>query len=423
MAHAILSPWTVVMSLVEAIREALSALRAHKLRSALTMLGMIIGVAAVIAMVAIGGGARDRVLDQVKSLGANLFIILPGNVTQGGVRLGLGASSSLTEDDARAIEREIPAVQVVAPNSRTRTQVVAGGNNWFTEVVGVDLGWFEAREWDVSSGRIFEPDEAARGGQVVILGQTVARNLFGEGVDPVGETVRIRNVPFQVIGVMQAKGQSMIGQDQDDTSFVPLPTGRQRLFGVNRANARAVGVIHVKIRADESMTQAEDDIRQLLRQRHRLQPGQEDDFNIRNLTEIANTAAGAATTLSLLLAAVAAISLAVGGIGIMNIMLVSVTERTREIGLRLAVGARPRDVMRQFLIEATALAGIGGAFGIALGLGIALAVSARWGWPLLVEPMTVIGAVMFSGLVGVFFGWYPAKRASMLDPITALRTV
>jgi putative ABC transport system permease protein len=387
------------------------------------MLGMVIGVAAVIAMVAIGGGARDRVLAQVKSLGANLFIVLPGNITQGGVRLGLGASSSLTEDDALAIEREISSVQVTAPNSRTRTQVVAGGNNWFTEVVGVDLGWFEAREWDIGSGRLFEPEETARGGQVVLLGQTVARNLFGEGVDPVGETVRIRAVPFRVIGVMQSKGQSMLGQDQDDTSFVPLVTGRQRIFGVNRANARAVGVIHVKIREGESMAQAEDDIRALLRQRHRLQPGQEDDFQIRNLTEIANTAAGAASTLSLLLAAVAAISLAVGGIGIMNIMLVSVTERTREIGLRLAVGARPRDVMRQFLIEATSLAAIGGAVGIIIGLGVAVAISTRWGWPLLIEVPTVLGAVLFSGLVGVFFGWYPAKRASMLDPITALRTV
>jgi putative ABC transport system permease protein len=411
------------MSLMEAIREALSALRAHKLRSALTMLGMVIGVAAVIAMVAIGGGARERVLSQVKSLGANLFIVLPGNVTQGGVRLGLGASSSLTEDDARAIENEVAGVQVTAPNSRTRTQVVAGGNNWFTEVVGVDLGWFEAREWTIASGRLFEPEETARGGQVVILGQTVARNLFGEGVDPIGETVRIRAVPFTVIGVMETKGQSMMGQDQDDTSFVPLPTLRQRLVGVNRANARSVSVIHVKVREGESMAQAEDDMRQLLRQRHRLQPGQEDDFQIRNLTEIANTAAGAATTLSLLLAAVAAISLAVGGIGIMNIMLVSVTERTREIGLRLAVGARRRDVMRQFLIEATALAAIGGVVGILAGLGAALGVSARLGWPLLVEPQSIIGAVLFSGLVGVFFGWYPAKRASRLDPITALRTV
>lgn len=412
-----------VMTMMEAIREALSALRAHKLRSALTMLGMVIGVAAVIAMVAIGGGARDRVLAQVQSLGANLFIVLPGNVTQGGVRLGLGASSSLTEDDARAIEAEVPSVQVTAPNSRTRTQVVAGGNNWFTEVVGVDLGWFEAREWSIATGRLFEPEETSRGGQVVILGQTVARNLFGEGVDPIGETVRIRAVPFTVIGVMASKGQSMMGQDQDDTTFVPLPTMRQRLVGVNRANARSVGVIHVKIRQGESMAQAEDDIRQLLRQRHRLQPGQEDDFQIRNLTEIANTAAGAATTLSLLLAAVAAISLAVGGIGIMNIMLVSVTERTREIGLRLAVGARRRDVMRQFLIEATSLAAIGGVIGIIVGLGAAFAVSARFGWPLLVEPQSILGAVLFSGLVGVFFGWYPAKRASLLDPITALRTV
>ena len=409
------------MTLIDAILSALDALRLHKLRSALTMLGIIIGVAAVIAMVAVGGGAREQVVAQIRSLGANLLLVTSGNITQGGVRLGAGAASTLSDDDAIAIMKEIPTAQVAAPYMRgTNVQVIAGGMNWATTVFAVDLGWFEAREWEPDRGRLFEPDEIARGSQVALVGETVARNLFAD-VDPVGETIRARNVPFRIIGVMKKKGQSTWGQDQDDVLIVPLTTGRQRVIGRNQAKSRSVGAVYVKVREGESLTDTENDVKALLRQKHRLQPHQEDDFQVRNLAEIAATREASARTLALLLAAVAGVSLAVGGIGIMNIMLVSVTERTREIGLRLAVGARQRDVLRQFLFEATGLAIIGGAIGIVCGMVVAYW-TAKWaGWPLLIEPQSVVLAVAFSGLVGVFFGWYPALRASRLDPIEALR--
>jgi putative ABC transport system permease protein len=408
------------MSLLDAILSALDALRLHKLRSALTMLGIIIGVAAVIAMIAVGGGAREQVVAQIRSLGANLLLVTPGNVTQTGVRLGAGAASTLTDDDAAAIAREIPAVQVSAPYVRGTAQIVAGGANWASVVFAVDLGWFEAREWEIQQGRLFEPDEVSRGALVAVIGQTVASNLFPD-MDPIGQPVRIGNVPFRIVGVMARKGQSTWGQDQDDVVILPMTAGRGRVIGRNMAKARSVGAIYVKVRDGESLALAESDVKALLRQRHRLQPHQDDDFNVRNLAEIAATREASARTLALLLAAVAGVSLAVGGIGIMNIMLVSVTERTREIGLRLAVGARQRDVMRQFLFEATGLAVIGGAVGIAIGMGAAFA-TAQWaGWPLLIEPRAVVLAVVFSGLVGVFFGWYPAMRASKLDPIEALR--
>jgi putative ABC transport system permease protein len=404
----------------DAVISALDALRLHKLRSALTMLGIIIGVAAVIAMVAVGGGAREQVVAQIRSLGANLLIIMPGNVTQGGVRLGSGAASTLTDDDAAAIAKEVAAVQSVAPYMRGSAQLIASGMNWATGVIGIDNGWFETREWDADLGRIFEPEEVARGAQVVLIGQTVARNLYG-GMDPIGQELRIRNVPFRVIGVMAKKGQSTWGQDQDDIVFIPLNTARQRVLGRNQANARAVGSIYVKVRDGEDMTLVEDEVKSLLRQRHRMQPGQEDDFSIRNLADIAATREASARTLAMLLAAVAGVSLAVGGIGIMNIMLVSVTERTREIGLRLAVGARQWDILRQFLFEATGLAAIGGLIGVLFGVAAAYVVSNAAGWPLLIQPESIVLAVVFSGLVGVFFGWYPALRASRLDPIEALR--
>jgi putative ABC transport system permease protein len=395
-------------------------LRLHKLRSALTMLGIIIGVAAVIAMVAVGGGARQQVVDQIRSLGANLLVVTPGNVTQSGVRLGAGAASTLTDDDAAAIMKEVPTVQVAAPYVRGGSQIIASGQNWATTVYAVDLAWFEAREWELDTGRMFEPEELSRGAQVAIIGQTVAANLF-PGMDPIGEMVRVRNVPFRIVGTMAKKGQSSWGQDQDDVMFVPLIAGRQRVIGRNMAKNRSIGAMYVKVREGESLTDAENDIKALLRQRHRLQSHQDDDFNVRNLAEIAATREASARTLALLLAAVAGVSLAVGGIGIMNIMLVSVTERTREIGLRLAIGARQRDILRQFLFEATGLAAIGGAVGVAFGIAAAYATSKWAGWPLLIEPNSVVLAVVFSGLVGVFFGWYPAMRASRLDPIEALR--
>jgi putative ABC transport system permease protein len=408
------------MRLTEAVRSALSAISANALRSLLTMLGIVIGVAAVIAMVAIGSGARNLVDRQIRSLGANLAIVTPGNVTQGGARLGAGAASTLTDEDAAAIKRDIDGVTAAAPFVRGNAQIVAGGANWGTSVYAVDLDYFAAREWDIESGREFDPEEIRRGEIVVLLGRTVARNLFGDG-DPLEQTIRVRNVPFKVIGVMAPKGQSAFGQDQDDAIFVPLDAGRRRVVGRNYAKDRSVGSIFVKFDSEEDIAPGIERMDALLRQRHRLMPDQENDFSIRNLTEVANTASASANTLSMLLAAVAAVSLLVGGIGIMNIMLVSVTERTREIGLRLAVGARPRDILGQFLIEATTLATIGGAIGVALGIGVANAIARAAGWPSLISPNAVVIAVVFSALVGIFFGFYPAQRAARLDPIEALR--
>ncbi|KRE16291.1 multidrug ABC transporter substrate-binding protein [Bosea sp. Root483D1] len=408
------------MSLLEAIRSALSAIGANALRSGLTMLGIIIGVAAVIAMVAIGSGARERVDSQIKSLGANLAIIQAGNVTQGGVRLGAGASSTLTDEDARAVAAEVEDVVASASVITTRAQAVYAGTNWSTTITATDLDFFAAREWGLAEGRLFEPEELRRGEIVAIIGQTVAKNLFGES-DPLGQMFRIRNVPFKVIGVMAGKGQSALGQDQDDVIFVPLDTGRRRIIGRNYARDRSVQTIMVKFASEEAISPGIEQTRALLRQRHRLVEDQDDDFIVRNLTEIANTATAAASTLSWLLAAVAGVSLLVGGIGIMNIMLVSVTERTREIGLRLAVGARQRDVLSQFLIEATTLATIGGAVGIALGIGAATAIARFAGWPFVISLQTILVAVGVSGLIGVFFGFYPARQAARLDPIEALR--
>ncbi len=408
------------MNFIEAVRSALQAIAANALRSILTMLGIIIGVAAVIAMVGIGSGARARVNDQIRSLGANLVIITAGNVQMGGVRLGAGASSTLTDDDARAVKREVEGVEASAPFIRGQAQAIYQGINWSTGIQAVDVDFFTAREWDVPVGRMFDPEELRRGDIVAILGQTVARTLFGSD-DPIDQIIRVRNTPFKVIGVAAPKGQSAFGQDQDDVIFVPLETGRRRIMGRNYAKDRSVASIFVKFEQEQAMANGIEEIRALLRQRHRLTEDAEDDFTVRNLTEIANTATASAKTLSFLLAAVAAVSLLVGGIGIMNIMLVSVTERTREIGLRLAVGARPRDVLTQFLIEATTLASIGGALGVALGLAIALTIANTAGWPMLVSPESVLVAVGVSGLIGVFFGFYPARRAARLDPIEALR--
>jgi putative ABC transport system permease protein len=408
------------MSPFDAVAAAFAALRANAMRSALTMLGIFIGVAAVIAMVAVGSGARETVLAQIRSLGASLIVIVPGNVTVGGVRLGSGARASLTQDDALALEREIDLIEAAAPTSRGQAQAVAGGVNWSTSLLGATASFFVARDWDVAQGRGFEPEEYDRGAQVVLLGDTVARKLFEE-IDPVGETVRLRNVPFRVVGVLAPKGQTTGGQDQDDVVVAPLRAAQQRVFGVNRANARAVGAITVRVRDGEDVAAAEEQIRALLRQRHRLTAAQEDDFLIRNLADIAATRDASSRTLSWLLAAIATVSLVVGGIGIMNIMLVSVTERTREIGLRLAVGARRRDVLGQFLIEAVTLSAVGGAAGVLLGLLAARAITALAGWPTVVAPEAVALAVGVSALVGIVFGFYPARRAAHLDPIEALR--
>jgi putative ABC transport system permease protein len=408
------------MSPLDALAGALDSLRANALRSALTMLGIVIGVAAVIAMVAVGSGARATVLAQIRALGANLIVVVPGNVTVGGVRLGSGQRATLTQDDALALEREIEAVEAAAPTSRGQVQAVAGGANWSTWLVGATPAFFVARDWDVAAGRGIEPEEYDRGAQVVLLGETVARTLFDEA-DPVGETIRLRNVPFRVTGILARKGQTTGGQDQDDVVVAPLRAAQQRVLGINRANSRAVGSITVRLRDGEDAAAAEEQIRALLRQRHRLTAAQEDDFILRNLADIAATRDASSRTLSLLLAAIATVSLLVGGIGIMNIMLVSVTERTREIGLRLAVGARRRDIMMQFLIEAATLSALGGAAGAALGFVAARAITSLAGWPTLVSPDAIALAVGVSAAVGIVFGFYPARRAAALDPIAALR--
>jgi putative ABC transport system permease protein len=407
------------MTLIDAILSALDALRLHKLRSALTMLGIIIGVAAVIVMMAVGAGAREEIVAQIRSLGPNLLVVVPGNITQTGVRLGAGASPTLSDEDATAIVQEISGVQVTAPYMTGKVQVIAGSTNWATSIYTVDLGYLEARDWALEQGRLFEPDELSRGAQVALLGQTLARTLFPE-TDPIDQMIRVGKVPFRIIGTTAKKGQSAFGQDQDDMLLVPLTTG-QRLLGRNQAKSHAVGAIYVKARDGENLGDVESDVISLLRQRHRLQVSQDDDFTVRNLADLTATREASTSTLSLLLAAVAGVSLVVGGIGIMNIMLVSVTERTREIGIRLAIGARGLDIMRQFLSEAIVLTMIGGAVGVICGLAAAYVISRSAGWPLLTEPSSVALAVLFSGLVGVFFGWYPAVRAARLDPIEALR--
>ena len=408
------------IDVLEALRGALSALSANLLRSILTALGIFIGVAAVIATVAVGEGARRQVLAQIQSLGANLLIVWGGSATMGGVRLGAGGRSNLSWDDAAAIAREIPEVQVAAGSIRQTFQVVAGNQNWSTTVLATEPDYFIAHEWVADSGRLFSPEEAASGRKVVILGATVAEMLFAEE-DPVGREIRIRQTPFEVIGVMARKGQNPMGQDQDDTVFVPYWTARRSVMGASRANARQVGVISVKVHEGEDMAAAEDAIRALMRQRHRVAANEPDSVSIRNLSDIQATRDASARTLSALLASVAAVSLLVGGIGVMNIMLVSVTARTREIGLRLAIGARRRDVLAQFLLEAVMLALLGGAAGVMAGMALSHILADVAGWPVLVRADAVLIAVGVSALTGLFFGFWPARRAAHLDPITALR--
>ena len=408
------------MTWLASVRIALRALRVNKLRSMLTMLGIIIGVAAVIVMIAIGAGAQARVEEQIKSLGSNLIILLPGSVTSGGVRMGAGSRSSLTEDDGYAIQREVASVQAAAPTLRGTGQVVAGNNNWSTVFYGVTPEYFEVRNWSIAYGRGFEPADLSGSAKVVLLGETVARNLFGD-VDPVGQAVRVRKVPMQVIGVLERKGQSLGGQDQYDVMLMPISTARNRVLGGNTAKLRSVGSISIKVREDADMSASESEIRQLLRQRHRLQAGQEDDFTLRNLSEVLGAREESSRVMTLLLAAVASVSLLVGGIGIMNIMLVSVTERTREIGLRMAVGARGRDILSQFLVEAITLAFIGGICGILLGIAGSYAIGHFAAWRIELRLESIALAAGFAGAIGVFFGFYPARKASRLLPIEALR--
>jgi len=402
------------------IRIAVRALRVNKLRSALTMLGIIIGVGAVITMVAVGAGAQARVAEQIQSLGSNMIVVLSGSVTQGGVRLGSGSQLTITEEDAWAIQREIPLVEAAAPVMRGSAQVVYGNLNWATSIQGVTPEYFTARDWAVVDGKTISQEDVDGATKVALLGQTVTFNLFGD-TDPVGQVIRIKNVPFNVIGILDRKGQTTQGQDQDDTVVIPLSTAKKKVLGVSQANARSVGSISVKIREAAMMSAAEQEIRGLLRQRHRLQVYQDDDFWIRNLAEVLESQEASSRVLTMLLAAIASVSLLVGGIGIMNIMLVSVTERTREIGLRMAVGARGRDILTQFLVEAVTLSLIGGLIGIAFGFVGTYAIAHFAEWNTLIDPRAILVAFGFAAAVGVFFGFYPARKAAGLDPIEALR--
>ncbi len=409
------------MSAWAAFRSAWRALAANALRSVLTMLGIIIGVGAVIAMVAVGQGATDRVQEQMQALGSNIMLVVPGGVSQAGVRLGAQTRQRLTEEDALAIGLEIPEVQVAAPTSRATGQVVWGNSNWGTTVMGVNNDYLEARDWPLRSGRVFDTAELAGSAKVVWLGATVARELFGDQ-DPVEQTVRLRGIPMTVVGVLSPKGQNSMGQDQDDVVMLPLGTLRNRVWGGDATSRlKRVGAISVKVREGQDMGAVEERIKELLRQRFKVQPGAEDPFSVRNLTEMLRAQEESSRVMTLLLATVAGISLVIGGIGIMNIMLVSVTERTREIGLRMAVGARGRDILAQFLIEAITLSLVGGALGVVLGAAATGLIGTLAGWQVSLSPGAVLLAVGFSGLVGIFFGYYPARRASQMLPIAALR--
>ena len=408
------------MNLIGLFRVAMRALAINKLRSLLTMLGIIIGVAAVIVMIAVGSGAQARVEEQIRSLGSNLLLILSGTTTAGGVRMGFGSNQTISEEDAAAIPREIPGT-MAAPALRGTAQLIWGNQNWSTVIFGVTPEYIEVRQWDIAAGRIFDASDMAGAAKVCLVGETVARQLFG-GTDPLGQVIRVRRVPFTVIGVLESKGQSMMGHDQDDLILMPITTARKRVLGSgNLAKQRSVGTIWVKVAEGYDMKAAEEQVRALLRQRHRLQPGQDDDFSLRNLEEVAATQEASSRVLALLLAAVASVSLVVGGIGIMNIMLVSVTERTREIGLRMAVGARTRDILGQFLVEAVTLSLIGGLAGIAIGIATAVAIAQFAGWRIVLSPESVLLAVAFAFAIGVFFGFYPARKAARLNPVEALR--
>jgi putative ABC transport system permease protein len=406
--------------LIASMRIALRALMVNRTRSALTMLGIIIGVGAVIAMVGVGAGATTRIQQQIQSIGSNLIIVMPGSISSNGVRLGSGGVSSLTEDDAKAIAAECPSVAAVAPTVRGGVQVVNGNSNWATTAQGVTPEYMTIRDSTMMSGEFFTAQDVDAAAKSAVLGETVARNLFG-GSDPTGQVVIIKNVPFTVVGVLTPKGQSPSGQDQDDVILIPISTAKQKVLGGNRANAKAVGTLMVQAIGPQAMDQALQEMTALLRERHRTLPGLEDDFTVRNLTEVFAAQETSAQVMSILLGAIASVSLIVGGIGIMNIMLVSVTERTREIGLRQAVGAKTRDILSQFLVEAVTLSLLGGIIGILVGLTASLLISHFAQWSTEVSPMSVLMAFVFSALVGVFFGYYPARKAAFLDPIEALR--
>ncbi|MGD0489128.1 MAG: ABC transporter permease [Syntrophorhabdales bacterium] len=403
-------PWTA--------RIALRALRVNKMRSALTMLGIIIGVGAVIAMLAVGTGASRQLAEQMATMGSNLLIILPGSQTSGGVRTGFGSQTTLTLGDAEAIQKECPAVQDVAPIHNGTAQIVYGNLNWSTNVMGTTGGMNAVRDWPVGAGRPITDEDVRSSTKVALLGQTVVDNLFG-GIDPLDQIVRIKKIPFRVVGVMAVKGQSVMGQDQDDTVFVPVTTAQKKLFGT--AFAGMIRQIMVKAKSAQDLDPAEKQVTELVRQRHHIGAKKDDDFSLRNLTQMMQAAEQQTKVMTLLLGAIASVSLLVGGIGIMNIMLVSVTERTREIGIRMAIGAKTWDIRLQFIMEAVILSLIGGLMGLAAGITSSEVISVVAGWPTVVSPFSAMLAFAFSGIVGIFFGFYPAYKASLLNPIDALR--
>ncbi len=406
------------MDFYQTLKIALRALRTNKMRSFLTMLGIIIGIAAVIAMMAVGAGARHVISQQIASIGSNIILVLPGSTTSGGLRTGSGGAQTLTSDDVRAIMGECPSVEMAAPTTRSSALLVSGNMNWSTVVMGTTPELFAIREWGVAAGRSMEQQDVDSAAKVCLMGQTVAENLFGSE-DPVGKIIRIKKVPFTVIGLLDRKGQSPQGQDQDDAVFVPLRTAQRNLVRTQTPNS--VGAVMVKARNEALLGKAEEEIQSLLNQRHRITNGKEADYSTRNLSEILAVAEQSSRAMSLLLGAVASISLVVGGIGIMNIMLVSVTERTREIGIRMAIGARKGDILLQFLTEAVLLTMIGGVTGIVLGAAGATVVSSILSWPTLISVESISIAFFFSALVGIFFGFYPARKAASLNPIDALR--
>jgi putative ABC transport system permease protein len=397
---------------------AFGALLINKLRSALTMLGIIIGVAAVIAMVAVGAGAQVRIQQQIASIGSNIIIVLSGSITSSGVRVGTGNAQTLTEDDAKALARDVPAVQAAAPVSRGGAQVVYGNENWGTQILGTTPDYLSIRDLQIDEGQPFTTADVDSAAKVALLGKTVADNLFN-GEDPVGKAIRIKNVPFTVTGTLVSKGQSPTGQDQDDVILLPISSAKKKVIGSSQANAASVGQIMVQAR-DGMTAAALEQMTDILRQRHHIQGSQDDDFSVRDMTEVFKAQESSASVMSILLAAIASVSLVVGGIGIMNIMLVSVTERTKEIGLRQAVGAKTKDILTQFLVEAVTLSVAGGIAGIVLGLTVSALISYFADWSTVVSPGSILLAFVFSALVGVSLGYYPARKAAFMDPIQAL---
>ena len=409
------------MNMLAALRSALRSLASNKLRSMLTMLGIIIGVGAVITMIAVGQGATQRVQEQLKGLGSNVMLVIPGGLTAGGVRLGAQTGQALTEEDALAISKDVPEVQVAAPSMRTGAQLVFGNTNWSSSIFGTTNDYMEARDWGLQSGRLFEAAEIQGSAKVAIIGQTVATQLFGDA-DPVDQIIRVKKVPVTIIGVLASKGQNSLGQDQDDVVILPISSYRNRIQGGTPGKLKRIGSISVKVKEGQSMKVAEDNIKDLLRQRFKVQPGAEDPFSVRNLTEMLQAQEASSRIMTMLLAAVAGISLIIGGIGIMNIMLVSVTERTREIGLRMALGAKRSDIRNQFLVEAAVLCVIGGSIGLLLAMAAAAAFQKYADFPAPISFGVAVMAIVFSGVIGLAFGGYPAIRASRLSPIEALRS-